>query len=258
MGRDNKTLKKCQMNDGGFSKDFGTVIELFGTPGIGKSYLAKGLVTQFRAGGKSVSDRSVVVGDMARFRRIIYKVSIIILMLVITPVRLRLLPGFILKAGVKRPMAFIQVLVNWLYIVALIRSEVRRYDIVILDQGIAQAVWSTIFRSDIANPDTSAKLMKYVLMACGIRQLVVVHLTLDLEKHRARLSSRLNGHSPLDDGDPVKFERGLLSEKVVGGVIEQLVSSRDCSKLRKLDFENDRSDNGYCLYESLLDQLYPV
>lgn len=234
----------------------GTIIELFGAPGIGKSYIAKGLLACFRANGVSVSGRSVVVGQMSKFRRVMYKFRIIIPLLVLMPRILWIVCGFVLRAGVKEPVAFIRVLVNWLYIVSLVRREIMVHGIVILDQGVAQALWSTVFRGGTVDFNSTAELFANLLQACGAQQLVVVQLSVDLETHRSRLASRLHGCSPLDDGDPEKLACGLQTVNLVGEVIEQLANDGDNSILSKLDYVNVSSDNGYRLYEKLLDMFY--
>ena len=60
----------------------GIIIELFGTPGTGKSYLAKALSESFKANGMGISNRPMILAEMARNKRVYYKFSIIIPMLV--------------------------------------------------------------------------------------------------------------------------------------------------------------------------------
>ncbi|SEA11179.1 AAA domain-containing protein [Desulfuromusa kysingii] len=239
------------MNDFGS----GTVIEFFGAPGVGKSYLAKGLSSYFKANSVNVSDQSLAVGQMSRLHRLVYKNRIIIPMLVLKPRILWILLAFAFKAGVKTPAAFMRVLVNWLYIVALMQRELKHYGVVILDQGIVQALWSTVFRGRNVELNATAALIRSLLKACSAKQLVVVHLSLDREKHRVRLASRLHGCSPLDDGDCEKFQRGLLTAKSVGDVVSKLENGVENQLINNVYFENDDNANVSCLYGKLLNIL---
>jgi hypothetical protein len=236
------------MNDFGS----GTVIEFFGAPGVGKSYLAKGLSSYFKANSVKVSDQSLAVGQMSRFHRLMYKNRIIIPFLVLKPKILWILLGFTFQAGVRTPAAFMRVLVNWLYIVALMHRELKHYSLVILDQGIVQALWSTVFRGRNVELNTTEALIRSLLKACSAKQLVVVHLSLDREKHQVRLASRLHGCSPLDDGDCEKFQRGLLTADLVGNVVGNLKNGEENQIINNVYFENDDNANDSSLYGKLL------
>lgn len=237
-------------------RNSGIIIEFLGAPGIGKTYLAKELSDHLESRGASVNNQSIDVGRMPKLRRIIFKIRLVLPSLIIMPGMLKELIKFILLSGVRKPTLAAKMLLNWLYIIALIRQQFKMNRIIILDQGIAQALWSVIFRGYSIELSEVVILTKRILKTCGAQQLLVVYLIVDQEIHRERLLSRRHGNSPLDNGDLSQFKRSLEVASFVRGMIGKVACEMStASKCCVVDFEGDGEQDANYLNQKLEDLL---
>jgi len=223
----------------------GIVVEFFGAPGVGKTYLAKKFVMQCKEAKLNVSNLCVALGERDKGYRIGYKLIIIFLLFiksrgvfigVVNLVRCHNVGG----------MAAFRLLVNWLYIVGLTRRELNRHNIVVLDQGFTQLLWSVAFRG--GQVDSSNEIYKNIMELVGLKELLVINVRLNSKEHYKRLSSRTNGASPLDDAGLKVFDQGRLTAQLVGEMLCKNLNVEGCSNLYSLNIENNK-DEGYLFKE---------
>lgn len=240
------------MNNNNLKPGVATLIEFFGAPGVGKSYLSNELVMQLKTEGVRFSSQAVDIGAMPTLRRMYSKLCYIVPFFVLKPLMVADVFKFVFSSGVRGAMAVITVTINWLFVLGVLKWEFQKNDIVIFDQGLAQAYWSTVFRGAAADPAKFHNFLCPLLDACGVRNMLIVDVSLDRKEHQVRLSSRNDGRSPLDDRDPMKFELGLQAAKSVRNILcgfEGVISNL---RIALLKYENGGSSSNEKLYERLL------
>ena len=65
----------------------------------------------------------------------------------------------------------IKLVFNLLYVCALIRSEAKRADILVLDQGLAQALWSTLYYGEARPAELTMNSEFKILLAAMMRDM---------------------------------------------------------------------------------------
>lgn len=175
------------------------VMECFGLPGAGKSYLAEQICAHLKGAGLQVGGRAMLLGLSGTTNRILEKVGLILLALWKNRSANHIAWRLIRLYQPSSYRAFLKLIFNWLYICALIRSEVRNSDAVVLDQGIGQALWSTDFHSrHIPDREVVASLLVSLIQELQLSNLEILHVSANEECIKNRIQSRLNGNSPLD------------------------------------------------------------
>jgi hypothetical protein len=175
------------------------VIECFGMPGVGKSYLSTKLGKMLEADGLQVGDHITAIHKMPSAKRVANKIWLIVATLwanrrtnatIWELTRLHRPPNIKLYS---------KLLINWLFINALIYIESRDSDIVLLDQGLSQALWSTKYYGR-SKPDNHvvARLMLRLLKDLHIAPLSIIYVSADDSLIKKRIGSREKGSSPLD------------------------------------------------------------
>ncbi len=168
------------------------VVEFFGVPGVGKSYLAKNAVPP------SVDRPMDRFSEGIRIQRISRKVLLM----------LRHLPSAV-AAGLWATRLtdlfpsmhwhrHIKVLFNWMFIDCVIREAARCGNpTLVLDQGIVQALWSTQFGANDCPADELRALLQQYHETLPITKWKVVRVIADMETVRQRVDRR-EGCSPVD------------------------------------------------------------
>lgn len=175
------------------------VLECFGMPGVGKSYLSSKLGEMLGSDGLRVGDRIMAISQMPSTKRFTKKFWLIVATLWVN----RNANVTIWKLiRLHRPANFktySKLLINWLFVYALIRVESRNSDIVLLDQGLSQALWSTKYYGR-SEPDNHvvARLVLHLLKQLNIAPLSIIYVGADDSLIKKRIYSRENGSSPLD------------------------------------------------------------
>ena len=210
------------------------LLEFFGIPGVGKTYLVR---TALPTGIERPMDWFSQGG---RARRIARKVS-----LILKHMPTALSSGFWARKmiGLYRPLSWRRrgkILFNWVFVDCLIREMARSgTPIVVLDQGISQALWSTQFGAgrDCPSEEVRALLRRY-LKGLPISEWVVVRVTASPEIVRKRVAGR-KGFSPVDR-EIGSMNEAYLAELKVGEVLNALVDSSDNSlQISAIEFVND-------------------
>lgn len=175
------------------------VIECFGMPGVGKSYLSSKLGKMLEADGLRVGDRILAIGKMPSAKRVAKKIYLIAATLWAN----RRVNATIWRlVHLHRPAnikLYSKLLINWLFVQAVIRVDSRNTDIVLLDQGFSQALWSTKYYGRCKPDDQDvARLMLRLLKDLAIDPLSIIFVSAEDSLIKKRIGSRENGSSPLD------------------------------------------------------------
>lgn len=186
-----------------------TIIECFGIPGVGKTFVALSFLTALeRAGGKA-SDQGIRINNASSLKRIATKLTLILRLLITNPALLLTSTRLVRIHSLRYSLRFLKLVVNWLYVIALIRSNSGRPQILVLDQGLGQALWSTVFYgSEPPVLESVVDLLKDILPGHLTGRLVIFHITAANETVSARIDAREGGGSPLDR------EPGLLARAI--------------------------------------------
>lgn len=198
------------------------VIEFFGMPGSGKSTLAESLYRREAAAGRSFGRRGLDIEKMSSTTRLLAKLARIVRLWGLRPIVATRSAAFVLGTTGLWRSSSLRVVVHWWYLLSLIERELAEHECVILDQGIGQALWSTIFRAD---PRRSAEqIVEFVgelLRRTEIDRLLVVYVRADPELVRRRLRAREDGRSPLDAG---AHERAFRAAQRITGLVAEGLS----------------------------------
>lgn len=200
-----------------------TVVEFVGMPAVGKTSVADAVSRSASVRRLGMSRRALDIGGARRSRRVVRKLALIVWLVRVEPAAAREVGAFVARSIRPWRPGFLRVLVNWLYVLGVIRREAARHPLVILDQGIAQGLWSTLYRAQ-ATPERSAAVdfIGRIVARAGIGRLIVVHLRAKDELVRRRVETRSEGHSPLDSAlDEDAFRDALEVTRVVGGVLSR-------------------------------------
>lgn len=206
----------------------GTVVEFFGMPAVGKTSVAEAVSRSPSVRRLGLSRYALDIGSSRRRRRVVRKLALIAWLVKEDPTVARELGAFVARSIRPREPAFVRVLVNWLYVVAVIRRELARHPLVILDQGIAQALWSTLYRArETPEWGGAVDFVGDVVARAGIGRLIVVHLTAEDGLVLRRVEARTEGYSPLDRAlREDAFRDALEVTRVVGYVLSRTAEMR--------------------------------
>ncbi len=210
------------------------VLEFFGVPGVGKSYLVRNAVPP---DVDRPMDRFSEGGRAQRIRR---KLSLM----------LRHLPMAIATAfwarkliGLYPPMCWrrrSKVLFNWVFVDCVLREAARvRNPILVLDQGIAQALWSTQFGAGADCPAEELRtLLQRYLEGVPISEWEVVWVTATPEIVRQRVEER-EGFSPVDR-DPESMDEAHCAEREIGEFLARVARGTEGTpRIRIVNLVND-------------------
>lgn len=215
------------------------IVECFGVPGVGKTYVASQICQMLEAEGISVNDFAMIIGRASSYSRIIRKSRLIIGS---TAKNLSVLKIVFRMVNLHRPKKlryWLKLIVNWLYVRALIANQSQSDEVRVLDQGVGQAIWSTRFYGKEApkHEVVVGALMEF-LERLPIAALVIVSIDAPDKVVLERLRNRRDGQSPLDK------DEGLwdLASEVTGAtkcVLEYLAS--DSGRVSLSEYRNHQS-----------------
>ncbi len=172
-------------------------IEFVGLPGAGKTTVAARLETALRDNGIRTVSRSVVLADNSPFiwrqcRRLLIVTRNISRCWHLYYLSLKL----ILASGQKSVRDMVKVTWNvWSVLALMANSRAAGHHIVVVDQGLLQAVWSIQLRSTKAlSFDSWSKL----LLTAGITDILFIHIQSEIAIARNRVSTRVHKGTRLD------------------------------------------------------------
>ena len=210
------------------------VVEFFGVPGVGKSHLVR------RAAPENAKQPMNWFNEGGRARRIRRKAALMLRHLeaaLAATLWARKVIGLYSPMGWRRSW---KVLFNWVFVDCLIREAARgRSPVVVLNQGIAQALWSTKFGAGHECPCEEVRsLVRLYLERLPISEWCVVWVNAPLEVVQKRLEGR-EGCSPLDR-DTGSMAEAHCAEREVGKVLNNLMRSANSRPtISVVNLEND-------------------
>lgn len=192
------------------------VIEFFGVPGSGKSYLA----TRACVGPDSTLTQSFRRGP--KVVRVSRKLLLVLSSLWQSDIGPICMWRFVVAHGPEGWMRRSRVWFNWLFVESLIRGGIQAgKKTIVLEQGVAQALWSTTFMSESEPPNEEmCEAMTRWVKTNRISEWTVFHVTAPDATVRNRLRRR-KGLSPLDK-EPQLLIQAKEAERRVEAVLVRL------------------------------------
>lgn len=201
------------------------VIEGFGTPGCGKTFTTARLVEQLRRDRMDPSAVTLELGGRGRASQVLAKIRFALRGGAFRHSRFLPIARLVIHHRPISLSAGLRVLFNWFYVTGLIQCESRRSALVVLDQGICQALWSTVFwSSHPASVSESAALVRRLLDSLDIGSVLVMHVSAEDNVILERLRRRTGGASPLDR-DPGRLSEALSATRSTTAILNLLAGS---------------------------------
>ncbi len=217
------------------------VIECFGMPGVGKSYYSSKLGEMLESDGLRVGNCIMAISRMPSTKRFAKKFWLIITTIWVNRSANATIWKLIRLHQPSNIKTYSKLLINWLFVYALIRIESRDSDIVLLDQGLSQALWSTKYYGR-SEPDNHlvARLVLRLLKHLNIAHLSIIYVGADDSLIKKRIYSRENGSSPLDR-DIDEFIRAKAATDQSFAIFELLAEQE--STLTITHFDNNGNNS---------------
>ncbi len=226
------------------------IIEFFGTPGAGKTFVAERLAESLGARGFSVDIRAIEVTRAKRLKRVLTKGMLVIRESITDPAGLWSIVSLIRACKTASPLAAIRLVFNWLYLSALIRVQAGHSQFMILDQGLGQAFWSSLFYGMSSPPQALVDgLINSRLAILGIGTWHVIEVQADSELIATRIASRQHGNSPLDRGDEQTREKAEKITRQARFVLDRFIEGKANAEISSF------SNRVEALNEAELDRL---
>ncbi len=200
------------------------IIEFSGSPGAGKSYVSSRFYEDIKEHSYDSNYHTIDIFVNKKWTRLFYKLYKIL--------KLALLKMNIILGGIRIVRIFrnlkvvdrLRLIINLLYICSVVHKNIKMNKLLILDQGIIQALWSCIFY----NGETfdRYKLKKYLEMLfnnLGITSMIIYDVKSDKSKIVSRLRTRkLKGSSPLNSLDEAVIEKGIITQETIIEILQDI------------------------------------
>jgi Cdc6-like AAA superfamily ATPase len=189
------------------------VIEFFGTPGSGKTHLSNIAYKKLNHNTIDVVNKlSIDVGKMNSVKRVIIKIFFVFYLIVINfSVALNVIK-LVREFHFKADCILIKLSFNFLYVMGVMQFCKNHNQMLIMDQGISQSIWSCIFHGNNANFnfDIASSLLIKILTKIKLNNLLVTHVKVEIDKIEVRLKTRgIKGTSLLNSGNKKIIRKGV-------------------------------------------------
>lgn len=171
-----------------------TVIEFVGMPGVGKSTIAHALAAHLRA-TKPVVEPTAAVVSRSRGRRLVAKLRYAARAIIADPRRSLTVTAGIARTRQQSIVDLGKVLLNAHYIRGVYRMVDHDDGVVVLDQGMYQAMWSCLFSA--TDPEAAIDHLKDLAIP---QPDIVVEVDAALATVDERIRTRMWGHTRLTPG----------------------------------------------------------
>ena len=207
------------------------VIEAFGIPGSGKSYICGKLLSSNKSQSIKTFYHSIDNYSNSLFIRVIFKSFLIfsnhVLKNSIAQRAIQLVNGFKEMSVFNR----LKLIFNMLLITAVIIRNQRNKRNLILDQGILQAIWSCFYyagKSSYSDEeiDEIAYKTNLLIKELSISNLLLLHIKAEKNDIYFRLRNReVSGTTPLNNLEHSSLKKGFVAESLTEDLIKKLCES---------------------------------
>lgn len=223
-------------------------------PGSGKTYISERVASQLKRKGIPVSDRAASLSQASFMSRVPFKIAMVLRCILGNPSLACTAISVVMAYkpdGIRKSLKLIY---NWLYLCALIRTESGRHDVVVSDQGLGQALWSTLFHGQ-GRPDDKPheRLVIAIMDSLGPASVSIVHVHANDDLIERRLVERTNGRSPLDSDRLASWNRAVAVSYESGVILDRL--SAILPNVRILDIDNNEDQFDDTALEALVGAL---
>ena len=228
------------------------VVECFGIPGVGKTHVASRVCRFLEAEGISTNDLGIVIGKANSFNRIFQKTRLILRATANQPSALKIVFRMVKLHRPKKIRYWVKLIVNWLYVGAVISDRSQPSAVRVLDQGVGQAVWSTRFYGlEAPKQEVLVDALMELLETLPIAALLIVSIAAPDEVVLDRIRNRRGGRSALDK-DEGSWERASEVTRATNRVLECLTcQSTRISLSVYTNHQSDGKDDGNLLNDTL-------
>jgi hypothetical protein len=195
------------------SGDSFQIVEFFGTPGSGKTYLSDVAYKKLNKNATNgVSKLSIDIGKMSPMKRVIIKIFFILYLMVINFGVVLDVIKLVKEFNPKVDRILIKLVFNFLYVVGVMEYCKNSNQILIMDQGISQSIWSCIFHGNNVNYncETASSLLLIIFSKIKSASFLMIHVNVETDKIEARLKTRkIKGTSLLNSGNHKMIIKGV-------------------------------------------------
>lgn len=161
------------------------IVEFFSLPGSGKTTISYLLIDKLYKAGIKSENLSIKIAEKPRMNRLFHKVFHVLNLFIQRPIFFVEKSVLIVKTRPKTYVDLLKVLINYFYIVSILKDAKKKKDFIILDQGILQAIWSI-------NITAKRKIEISKLLPLELVPNIVIALKVGINNINERLTQRIN------------------------------------------------------------------
>lgn len=212
------------------------LIEGYGIPGVGKSFVCNNFYKLYKEKFGGVYYHSIDDYHQNRVVRILHKILLILRGLLFTPsiitANFKLINDFENIKGLVK----LRLLFNLLLISSVIHRHWSRQNLLVLDQGIFQAIWSCYFYNQCESSEVlSSRLVDLIdelLDKMCITKVVILNISSEKATIVSRLTQReIKGSSPMNSLEKSIVERGSSTTIHMGHFLIKAAEQSDRYKV---------------------------
>jgi len=218
------------------SNDQRLVIEGFGNPGVGKSFICTSFQSTFKVEYGAISYHSVDKYHITFIIRAFCKVLLIIRNLLFSPSIVKANYMLINCFSNVRGATKLKLLFNLLLISSIVVGRRSCYRPLLLDQGIFQMIWSCYYYNQgvegAASYNHIAKLINRLLDQMLVTRLFIFDVSAEKSVILSRLTNRrIKGSSPLNNLNESVINRGIDATTVTRNLILKMATNSERFKV---------------------------
>lgn len=172
-------------------------VEFTGLPGVGKTTIAKFLTKELKSLNIPVKELNFGIGSNNEVKKH-KKISIALIYMLKSPVFVLNLLYYIFKIKQQSIMDTVKVSYNLMFILGLYSKNKNNNKVNIMDQGLIQAIWAILYRSDIVEREVIIKrVLQLIMEKIYSENIFVIKVSSDTEVIIKRLRDRGRGSTRL-------------------------------------------------------------
>ena len=208
------------------------VLEGFGNPGVGKSFICTGFQNTFKDEYGAISYHSIDNYHVTFIIRTFCKILLILKSLLFSPSIVRANFMLINSFNNIRGAIKLKLLFNLLLVSSIIVSRRSCYKPLLLDQGIFQAIWSCYYYNQgvesVVPLDHVIKLINRLLDQMLVTKLFIFDVSSEKSVILSRLTNRrIKGSSPLNGLEESVIDRGIDATTVTRNLILKMAKNSE-------------------------------